>query len=609
MNIKLNNKNILKGNNFLFRIFMSVIFFIFLTMKINGEEDVTTEIFNNSFSRTIRNSSPILLPKCDSPRQTIESFYSITKKIKNVFEHSSETRDIDWRQQRELTTLYSELKTLIDHTELSQKEAFAKINVVSSQLSEVLDRIQLPPLNDIPDASIVKKYNLDQWRIPHTEIALIRISKGLRQGDWIFSAETIAKTSSMFHRSKKKPFLKDANIGLIKNNGGILENYLAYTGSLIPKNFTQILPSWMLDNIFHTPLWKYFATAFTILLIFCLGFIILKLTRYRSDKQLKFNNISLRIRYVILPLSLTLIIPFAIDFITINLRIRLIVLDVIDDTLWMICYFMAFWLSINIGNLVSVLITRSPAFPHASIDKSLIQIICRILACVCGFWIILDGLSQLGVSMVPLIAGASVGGLAFALAVKPTLSNIISGMLIYADKPFSIGHRISIKNYIGDVEMIGLRSTRIRTLDGYLVSIPNDEVCNTDLGNISKRPAIKRQFSVTITYDTSPKKIKKAMDIIRQLLSIDEDKGKTEEELGHPPNSCLHKDPKNLPRVFFDELNADSLNILVIYYFSPAEHYKSLEYATWFNSELIERFNKAKIKFAFPTQTIEYKPV
>lgn len=585
-----------------------LLYSLFLSINVNGEGELDYDK-DGAFFSSIRDQSPILIPPCNSPRAALSSFYDLTENIKNVFEGSTELGEIQWKQEKQLIVLYSQLRFMVDYGDISAKEHFAQANVLSSQLSDVLDRIPVPPLDAIPDYAEVVRDKLNFWRIPNTEIALILISKGPRRGDWVFSSKTMHNIGRFYKETKYLPVLSNIDKSKAKSYIGLLDHYMSFTGTIIPMHFTESLPKWMLTKFFEVPLWKFFGTLILIFFLMLFGLLIHRITRFRGDIDMNQNNIKLNVRRVLLPLVLVIVIPFVISFITEELRIRLIPLEVIDDILWVIFFMATFWLSITIGSLISILIIRLPSFPRANFDASLVKIICRLIAVFIGGWILFEGLGELGVSMVPLVAGASVGGLAFALAVKPTLSNIISGMLIYADKPFAIGQRISIKGFIGNVEAIGLRSTKIRTLEGHVVSIPNDEVCNTDLENISKRPSIKRKFSVTITYDTSPKKIKLAMDIIRQLLSVDEDNGKSEEELGHPPSSCVNQDPKNPPRVFFDELNADSLNLLVIYYFAPPNYYNSLEFATWFNSELIERFNKAKIDFAFPTQTIEYKPV
>ena len=106
-------------------------------------------------------------------------------------------------------------------------------------------------------------------------------------------------------------------------------------------------------------------------------------------------------------------------------------------------------------------------------------------------------------------------------------------------------------------------------MDGHHVSIPNDEVCNSTIENIARWPNVRRKFDLTITYDTPPEKINRAIEITKQLLSIEEDKGKSDEELGRPGNRHINNNIKYPPRVYFDKLNDCSLNLQVNYWFNP----------------------------------------
>ncbi len=117
-----------------------------------------------------------------------------------------------------------------------------------------------------------------------------------------------------------------------------------------------------------------------------------------------------------------------------------------------------------------------------------------------------------------LITGLGVGGLAVALAAQDTLKNVLGSIVIMADKPFKIGERIVIGEHDGPVEEIGFRSTKVRTLNGHLITIPNSTVANTPVENISERPFIKRMSNITITYDTPPDKVARAVDIIKDIL-------------------------------------------------------------------------------------------
>ena len=150
------------------------------------------------------------------------------------------------------------------------------------------------------------------------------------------------------------------------------------------------------------------------------------------------------------------------------------------------------------------------------------------------------------------IAGLGIGGLAVALAAQDTIKNFFGSLVLFVDKPFELGDRIVIDGHDGPVEEVGFRSTKMRTLEGHLVTIPNGELANKTIQNIGKRPHIRRIVNITITYDTPPEKIERAIAIVKELLENHEG---------------MHEDYP--PRVYLSDLNADSLNIMAIYWYHP----------------------------------------
>ena len=185
------------------------------------------------------------------------------------------------------------------------------------------------------------------------------------------------------------------------------------------------------------------------------------------------------------------------------------------------------------------------------------------------------------------LAGLGIGGLAFALAAQDTLKNFFGSLAIFTDKPFLIGERVVVDGYDGPVEDVGLRSTRIRTLEGHLVSVPNGELASKTIQNIGRRQYIRRLFNIGITYDTPPEKVDRALEIVRDILKDHEG-----------------MNPEFPPRVYFNEFNSDSLNILVIYWYHPPNYWDFLQFGEKINLEILNRFNSEGIDFAFPTQTL-----
>jgi MscS family membrane protein len=191
---------------------------------------------------------------------------------------------------------------------------------------------------------------------------------------------------------------------------------------------------------------------------------------------------------------------------------------------------------------------------------------------------------NLGMNVTGLLASLSIGGLAVGLAAQDTLSNLFGAVAIFADKPFRVGDRIQLDSIDGTVETIGLRSTRVRNLEGHLVTIPNKTMANANIINISKRPNIKTVMNIGVTYDTSAEKVERAMQIIEEIFRP------------HPKTADL--------LINFNKFDSSSLNIQVVHWWNSTDF---REYSLGFqklNLELKRRFDEESIAFAFPSQTV-----
>jgi MscS family membrane protein len=196
-----------------------------------------------------------------------------------------------------------------------------------------------------------------------------------------------------------------------------------------------------------------------------------------------------------------------------------------------------------------------------------------------------------------LIAGLGIGGLAVALAAQDSIKNVFGSVVIIADKPFTIDERIQVDGIDGIVEEVGLRSTRIRTFDGSLVTIPNGQMADKTIVNVGRRRSIRRLLNVTLTYDTTPDKVARAKQIVGEILAVPPMQG------GRTESGSV-TDPATPPRVHFSEFNDSSLNVQVIYWYASPNWWDYMAYTEWFNFQLLRRLNDEGIDMAFPTQTI-----
>lgn len=214
----------------------------------------------------------------------------------------------------------------------------------------------------------------------------------------------------------------------------------------------------------------------------------------------------------------------------------------------------------------------------------LIRLITHVLVVVFGGVYILQALT--GKPLNALLAGLGIGGLAVALAAQDTLKNFFGSIMIMLDKPFTVGDRVVVDGVDGPVEDIGFRSTRIRTLTGHLVAVPNEKMARINIENIGRRPSIRRLTNIAITYDTPLEKVERALTIIREILDNHEG-----------------MDPDFPPRVYFNEFNDASLNIMMIYWYFPPNYWDFLAFSERANLQIMKAFEAEGVEFAFPTTT------
>jgi MscS family membrane protein len=197
------------------------------------------------------------------------------------------------------------------------------------------------------------------------------------------------------------------------------------------------------------------------------------------------------------------------------------------------------------------------------------------------FW-----LDNIGVNISALLTGLGVGGIAIALAVQDSFKSAIAGISIVLDKAFLVGQRIVVGGYDGVVEEIGLRSTKMRLLTGNQVTVPNVQLANAEIENIGRRPHIRRVSNITITYDTPLEKVERAVSLIKEILVDHEG-----------------MDPEFPPRVYFNEFNKDSLNIMIFYWYHPPDYWEFQALNQEINMQIMKAFEREGIEFAFPTTT------
>jgi MscS family membrane protein len=195
-------------------------------------------------------------------------------------------------------------------------------------------------------------------------------------------------------------------------------------------------------------------------------------------------------------------------------------------------------------------------------------------------------LQNLDVDVGSLLAGVSLGGLAFSLAARDTVANLFGSVSIFLDKPFQVGDWVVVDGVEGIVEEVGMRSTRIRTFYDSLVSVPNSRAADANVDNYGERRHRRTYVTVRVTYDTTPAQLEAFTDGVRAILAA------------HP------KVRKDKYEVHFSGFGDSGLDVMVYFFFTVASWSEELEGRHEVFLELLRLAHAVGVSFAFPTRTL-----
>jgi small-conductance mechanosensitive channel len=213
-----------------------------------------------------------------------------------------------------------------------------------------------------------------------------------------------------------------------------------------------------------------------------------------------------------------------------------------------------------------------------------LQIIKKIIHVLLWFFAILFLLSNMGVNVTSVFAGLGIGGIAVALAIQNILSDLFSSFAIYFDKPFEVDDFIIVGDKMGVVEKIGIKTTRIRALQGEEVVISNQELTNAQIQNFKKLIERRVTFGFGVTYDTSNEKLERIKSVVQDIIE---------------PLEFVRFD-----RCHFYRFDDSALYFETVYYVHSGEYNVYMDVQEQINLAIKKAFEEEDIDMAFPTQTI-----
>jgi MscS family membrane protein len=364
----------------------------------------------------------------------------------------------------------------------------------------------------------------------------------------------------------------------------------AQPGESAVSDLPSMVPDWAKLELFGIAIWQVVA-AFVLIL---LGLVLKKVLDFAFEKKIipllqktpfKFDHLIATAASK--PLGyLVLLGGFALAFGLLPLPEKPDVEGFVFGALKVLLAIDIVWFLFRTVDVLVGYLTRLAGRTESTLDDQLVPLIRKALKATIAVLAFVSVVELLGGNVASLLAGLGIGGLAVALALQDTLSNVFGSIFIFVDRPFGVGDWIKLEGVEGVVEEIGFRSTRIRTFPATLVSIPNKTVANATIDNQSRMPKRRVLQTVGVTYETTPSQMEQAVAAIRDILEHDEGVD------------------KEFIVVRFTEFADSSLNILVYYFtkdVSFADHTATKERI---NLAIMRAIHKLGLSIAFPTRSV-----
>ena len=354
-------------------------------------------------------------------------------------------------------------------------------------------------------------------------------------------------------------------------------------------NFETMMPEWAKEPFLGLKVWQWLGIPLLILLGLFIRIIVgYLLTRWvtrltkRLDKMRWLNelveqgnrNIGLFVLSLILSTGLPLLqLPLGMATV-LGIAVRILgAVAVIGFTFKAIDIFAAGW-------------SRRADGTESKLDDQLVPLVRKALKVVAG---VIGGtvvLQTLSVDVGSLLAGLGIGGLAFALAAKDTLANLFGSVMVFIDKPFQIGDFITLGSHKGTVEEVGVRTSRLRTSDGVLITIPNARMTDTPVENWSQRPYRRYRTVLGLTYDTPPDSVHAFVEGVIQVIEAN-------------PLTI-----KEACTVRFTGFGASALEIIMVCKFDTRSYDAEQDARHKLNTEILRLATALGVEFAFPSQSL-----
>ncbi len=469
-------------------------------------------------------------------------------------------------------------------------------------LKEIIDRAQLPPMTAIPSERAAAAAGGEEglrWLFPHTGIEILRLNEGHEHEQYRFSAFTVANVQDFYKKVEDLPYRGETSRYAGEENTnedqytsagtspGFYERYIQTPGTLVPEfsmlaPFVDMLPEAASERFAGQTVWQWMTLLLSIILLGTLSWGAYKLVAV-AQSDLAFGwSAWLHVIPPVITAALVRVIASFLDN-EVNLTGW--------ANIWMLTTATALtYLFVSLAIFRAIVAVIDLLFNRIrDVDdrfESLVHLAANAIGFVVGVTLFVYGIRSLGIDVIPLVAGLGVGGLAVALAIRPTLENIFGGIILFADRPVHVGDFCSFGDQSGTVEKIGLRSTRIRARNRTLITVPNAVFSDMEITNWAVCDSMQIKTVIGVRYETTPEQMRWLLAKMRQLC------------FAHP------KIENETLRVRMHGFGASSLDIAVRVYALTTDwnEYFAIQEDLWLR--FMDAIAESGTSIAFPSTTI-----
>lgn len=450
-----------------------------------------------------------------SPFAVYQSFVGATERLENDYAHY-----VADKNAAKLKILLGDLRRIRQLLDLSETPPATRLRMGDSAIAYLYDILaRLPPINPetipgyvapgAPPGTTTAKELPVRWTIPGTEIQIARIDDGPYSGEYQFTAASVAHLAHYHDAIIDRPLLHPRTYPFFH-----LEQSNA-TGPWIPASFAERFPDWLQGHYFNTPAWKILLIGLINAAVLVIALLWVRVAWKRSVAR---TGVARWGGFLSIPIVLLVLLYGSDTFITTQVNpvggfanTHGVIASILYYSLfawlaWLVVYFL-------MEVLASFLHSASRQY-----DESLLRLSAKLVAVVAVATILFQGADQLGIPALGLLAGFGIGGIAVALASQSTIENIFGGLSLFADRPFRAGDRILFDKQSAKVLRIGPRSTRLRTRDGALCTVPNSDLAKMHIVNFTLRSSCHLDQTIALRSESAPEAIQELLTRTRERL-------------------------------------------------------------------------------------------